>query len=154
MILIENARCPKLSMLSNSRFSNIYRPTISSHFLKIINLSRVQISKKTFFFNKIFSVQSFHPRLPPRFPQNLLPRLSPWFPQGKYLRHPPLISLQNTQVQFPLIILLLFCDFIFLVFIVLSYCYICRIRVILSQNYHIHSPLKCPQACPQGYTQG
>ena len=58
----------------------------------------------------------------------------------------PLISLQNIQAQFLLLILLLVCDFIFLVFIVLSDCFICRIHVILSQNYHINPPLKFPQA--------
>ena len=98
--------------------------------------------KISYFFKGIF-VQSLHPRLPPRFPPNLPPRLSPWLPQGKYLRQSPLISLQNNQAHFLLLILLLVCDFIFLVFMVLSDCYICRIHVILYQHFHIHSPLMC-----------
>ena len=98
-------------------------------------------------------LQSLHPRLTPRFPPNLPPRLSPWFPQVKYLRQSPLNFLQNIQSQFLPLFLLLVCDFIFLVFIVLNDCYICRIRVILYQNCHINYPLKCPQACPQGCIQ-
>ena len=116
--------------------------------MKIINLSRVRIPKKTIFLNKVFSFQSLHPRFLPNLPS----RLSPWLTLGKYLRQSPLMFLQNIQAQFLLLILLLVCDFIFLVFIVLSDCYIYRIHVILSQNYHIYYPLKCPQACPQGST--
>ena len=74
-------------------------------------------------------VQSFHPRLPPRFSPKFLPRLSPWFPKGKHLRQFVLIYLQNTQAQFLLLMLLLFCDLIFLVFTVLSDFYICRIHI-------------------------
>ena len=114
-------------------------------------LSSLKLAPKVTQIN-VSSFQSFHPKFPPRFPPNLPPRMSPWSPQVKYLKQSPIIYLQNIQSQFPLLILLLVCDFIFLVFIVLSDCYICRIHVILSQNDHIHYPIKFPQACTQGYT--
>ena len=68
--------------------------------------------------------------LTPRFPPNIPTRLYLGFPPKQYLRQHPLNFLLNSQAQFLLLILLLFCHFIFLLLFVLSYCYICHIHVI------------------------
>ena len=104
-----------------------------------------------FFMSKVFiqgCPQGFPPRLPPRFPPKVSTRLYLWFPQGKYLRQSPLNFLQNRQSQFLLLILLLVCDFIFLVFFFLVTAISAIFVLFLSQNYHFKFPLKCPQDCP------
>ena len=127
--------------------------------MKIINLSRVGIPKKTFF--KDFFLPKFASKVAPRIAPKVAPNVSQksskslylWFPPNQYIRQYPLKFLLNSQAQFLLLILLLLYHFIFLLLFVLSYCYICHIHVIFIPNYHFKFPMVASKVSPKSYNK-
>ena len=101
---IENARCLKLSLLSNLTIFLIYIDQLYYFISWKSSICPGLESPKKRFLNKIFSVQSLYPRLPPSFPPRFPPRftqrLTPRFPPRLPTMLPPSLP-QKLPPRFP-----------------------------------------------------